>query len=126
MERVKFSKEFIFRASPAILYQFLSTPDCLIRWFCDQVHINGRMYTFEWNGAEEEAELIEDLEEELLRFHWEDADDEREYLEFNMDRSPVTGETILVITDFCDADEVEDQKQLWVTQMEALRGVTGG
>ena len=59
MERVKFSKEFIFRASPAILYQFLSTPDCLIRWFCDQVHINGRMYTFEWNGAEEEAELID-------------------------------------------------------------------
>ena len=126
MERVKFSKEFMFRASPAILYQFLSTPDSLIRWFCDQVRIQGRMYIFEWNGSEEEAELIEDIEEELLRFHWEEADDEREYLEFNIDRSPVTGETILVITDFCDADEVEDQKQLWATQMEALRSVTGG
>ena len=83
------------------------------------IHSNG-------NGTEEEAELIEDLENELLRFHWEDADDEREYLEFNMARSPVTGETILVITDYCDDDEVEDQKQLWETQMKALRGVTGG
>lgn len=126
MERVKFSKEFIFRASPAILYQFLTTPDCLIRWFCDEVHINGAVYSFIWDGSEEEAELIEDIEDELLRFHWEDSDDESEYLEFRMSRSPVTGETIMVITDYCDADEVEDQEKLWASQMESLRSTTGG
>jgi uncharacterized protein YndB with AHSA1/START domain len=126
MERVKFTKEFIFRASPAILYQFFTTPDCLIRWFCDEVHINGDVYTFSWDGFEEEAELIEDVENELLRFHREESDDEKEYYEFKMKRSPVTGETILLITDYCDDDEIEDQKQLWATQMERLRSVTGG
>ena len=66
-----------------------------------EIHI-----TFVWSGSEEVAELIDDIEEERLRFKWEDADDEEEYLEFNISKSPVTGETILEITDFCDEDEV--------------------
>ena len=118
--------EFIFRASPTILYQFLTTPSCLIRWFCDEVDIDGNTFTFVWEGSEEVAELIEDVEEERLRFKWEDADDEEEYLELRMMRSPVTGETILEITDYCDDDEINDQKQLWESQIKMLRQETGG
>jgi uncharacterized protein YndB with AHSA1/START domain len=125
MERVKFTLEFIFKASPAIVYKFFTTPSCLVRWFCDEVDIQGETYTFSWSGSEEEAELIEDIENEKLRFRWEEAEDE-EYLEFDISKSPVTGETILVITDFCDDDEVDDQKQLWHSQMEDLRKEMGG
>lgn len=125
MDRVAISMEFIFRASPNILYTFLTTPSCLTRWFCDEIDISGTYFTFLWNGSGEVAELIVDVEDELLRFKWEDADDE-EYLEFNISQSPVTSETILIVTDFCDADEVEDQKQLWHNQMEQLRKATGG
>ena len=126
MERVKFTLEFLFRASPTILYKFLTTPSCLIRWFCDEVDIQGDTFTFVWSGSEEVAELIDDIEEERLRFKWEDAEDEEEYLEFNISKSPVTGETILEITDFCDEDEVADQQQLWESQMKELRKETGG
>ena len=125
MERVKIDLEFIFRASPAILYKFLTTPSCLIRWFCDEVDINGEVFTFVWSGAEENATLIDDIEEERLRFQWEDAD-EGEFLEFRMSKSPVTGETILEITDYCDDDEVDDQRQLWESQIKQLRQETGG
>lgn len=126
MERVKFTMEFLFRASPTILYKFLTTPSCLIRWFCDEVDIQGDVYTFVWSGAEEVAEVIEDIEEELIRFRWEEADDEEEYLEFRISKSPVTGETILEITDYCDEDEVNDQKQLWDSQIKELKKETGG
>lgn len=126
MDRVQFDMEFIFRASPTILYQFFTTPSCLIRWFCDEVDIRGDEYTFVWNGSSETAELVDDIEEERLRFHWENAESEAEYLEFRISQSPVTGETILEITDFCDDDEVEDQKALWESQMERLRRETGG
>ncbi|MEM1322589.1 MAG: START-like domain-containing protein [Bacteroidota bacterium] len=126
MERVKIDLEFLFRASPTILYKFLTTPSCLIRWFCDEVDIQGDTFTFSWSGAEEVAELIDDIEEERLRFHWEEADSDEEYLEFRLSRSPVTGETILEITDYCDEDEAEDQKQLWTSQMKVLRQETGG
>ena len=125
MKRVAFELEFLFRASPTILYKFLTTPSCLIRWFCDEVDIQGDTFTFAWNGSEEIAELIDDIEDERVRFHWEDADEE-EFLEFRMSRSPVTGETILEITDYCDEDEVDDQKQLWQSQISILRQETGG
>jgi uncharacterized protein YndB with AHSA1/START domain len=125
MERVSIQMEYIFRASPAILYKFLTTPSCLVRWFCDEVDIQDNIYTFLWSGAEEVAEVIEDIEEESIKFHWEESD-EGEYLEFKMSRSPVTGETILVITDYCDEDEVEDQKQLWESQIGELKKETGG
>lgn len=125
MKRIPFDMEFIFRASPAILYKFLTTPSCLIRWFCDEVDISGDTFTFNWNGAEEIAELVDDIEEERLRFHWEDAS-QGEFLEFRMYRSPVTGETVLEITDFADADEVDDQKELWESQIKDLRKETGG
>lgn len=118
--------EFLFRASPSILYQFFTTPNCLIRWFCDEIDITGEMYTFIWDGADEIAELVEDKENERVRFKWEDADSDDEYLEFKFEKSPVTNETILTITDFCDDDEVDDQMQLWESQMKQLKQETGG
>ena len=126
MERAKLNLEFLFRASPTILYKFFTTPSCLIRWFCDEVDIQGNTYTFIWSGSEEVAFLLEDTEDELLKFQWEDAEDEEEFLEFRISTSPVTGETILEITDFCDEDEVDDQRQYWESQMSQLKKETGG
>lgn len=126
MERVKFTSEFICRASPTIVYQFLTDPACITRWFCDEVDVTDKTYTFVWDGSAEIAELIEEKEGELVRFAWEDADDEDEYLEFDLQRSPVTGETIVLVTDFADDDEVEDQRKLWLTQLNRMKGVMGG
>lgn len=125
MKRTSFTMEFIFRASPTILYKFITTPSCLIRWFCDEVDILGDDFTFVWNGAEEKAELIDDIEDERLKFVWEDAPED-EFLEFRFSKSPVTNETILEITDFADEDEVDEQKELWESQIKKLRIETGG
>ena len=124
--RVPFDMEFLFRASPTILYTFLTTPACLIRWFCDEVDINDDVYTFSWEGSEENAELIDDIEDERLKFRWEEAESDEEYFEFRISKSPVTGETILHITDWADDDEVEDQKELWESQLKVLRAEMGG
>lgn len=126
MERVKIEVEYLLRASPALLYQFFTTPSALVRWFCDGVDIQGDgIYTFEWSGYEEVAQLTEDIEEELVHFNWLEDDREGEYLEFKISISPVTGETILTITDFCDDDEVDQQRELWETQIKSLKKETG-
>jgi len=125
MKRVSFEMEFIFRASPAILYTFLTTPACLVRWFCDGVDINTDVFTFTWDGADQNAEMLDDIHEERVRFRWEDAD-EGEYLEFRMYKSGVTNETVLEITDFCDDDEVDSQMDLWNTQLKKLKIECGG
>ncbi len=125
MERVSLTQEYIFKASPTILYKFFTTPSCLIRWFCNEVDISGDTFTFIWNGSEEVANMVSNEEDELIRFEWEDGE-EGEYLEFKIERSPVTGETILHVTEFCDDDEVDDQKQYWNNLMDQLRKETGG
>lgn len=126
MGRIKLSMEYLFKASPTILYQFFTTPSCLVRWFCDEVDIQGSIYTFVWTGYAESAELVDDIEEERVRFIWDAAENEDEYLEFRISEAPVTGETILEVIDFCDEDEVDDQRQLWNTQMQRLQHETGG
>jgi uncharacterized protein YndB with AHSA1/START domain len=126
MARIKIDLEYIFRASPIILYQFFTTPSCLVRWFCDEVDINGEMYTFVWNGSGEVAHLEDDIEEERIRFVWQEPEEEGEFLEFRIEISPVTGETILEVTDFCDDDDLEDHKKLWESQIRILRQETGG
>ncbi len=125
MNRVKIQHEFLFRASPTILYKFFTTPSCLVRWFCDEVDIQDDVFTFYWEGAAEVAELIDDIEEERLKFEWEDGEDD-EFFEITFERSPLTGETILQITEYCDEDEVDDQRILWDSQIKLLRQETGG
>lgn len=126
MDRISFTQEFLFRASPTIVYRFLTTPDCLIRWFCDECKIIDNKYIFEWDGSEEIAFIIDDIEDEQLKLEWEEFEGEGEFLDFKLGRSEVTGETILEITAFCDEDEVEQEQQFWATQMKELARATGG
>jgi uncharacterized protein YndB with AHSA1/START domain len=125
MKRKKITCEFLLKASPAIVYQFLSDPACLVRWFCDRVDIEEDRYTFDWNGSEEVAILIEDHEEKLLRFVWEEAESPSEYLEFAITTSPVTDQTILTITDYGDEDEEKDQQRFWDAQIKKMNHVMG-
>jgi hypothetical protein len=60
-----------------------------------------------------------------VRFRWTEAEYDNEYLEFNITEAPVTGETILEVIDFCDNDELADQRQLWDTQIQRLQRETG-
>lgn len=124
MARVSIKMEFLFKASPHIIHKFLTTPDCIIRWFCDECRVVDDYYVFGWDGDEEIALLVDDYEEELVRFHWDDSP-ENETLEFKISTQEVTIETILELTAWAEADEVEEEKSYWNTQMENLRRATG-
>jgi len=126
MSRVKIEMEYIFRASPGMLYQFLTLPENLVRWFADGVDISDDVYTFFWEGSEEVATLIDDIEEERLRFKWEESEGDDEYFEYRMYISDITRQTILEITDYCDDDEVDEQKDLWSKQIDSLHTAIGG
>jgi len=125
-KRVRIDLEFIFKASPTIIYNFVTTPACLVRWYCNEVDITGETYAFYWQGSSEVATLVDDIEDERVRFKWDEADDNEEYLEFRMYKSDVTNETIFEITDFCDHDEVQEVKDLWTTLTTELRKECGG
>ena len=53
-----FRIEFPIRSSLKILFNQISTPSGLSEWFADNVNLNGKNYTFFWNGDEQVAELL--------------------------------------------------------------------
>jgi uncharacterized protein YndB with AHSA1/START domain len=124
MNRKSFTVELLYKASPTIVYKFLTTPDCLIRWYCDECKITESEHYFEWDGEGESAAVLEDIEDEYLKLKLEDSEDD-EFLEFKLTRSEVTGDTILEITGFCDDNEVEEEEQFWQTKGEDLRRSMG-
>jgi len=117
--------EYLFKASPTIVYSFLTTPACLVRWFCDSVDILGDVYTFEWQGYFQQAKLEVDIEDEYLKFVWLDGDNEGETLEYRISTSPITNETILTITDFSDEGDSGSQVQLWDSQIKSMKQEMG-
>lgn len=123
MSRVKFNCEFSFKASPTIVYEFLTSPDCLARWFCDDCAMTDDSYSFSWEGSEELAYILEDIEEEYLSLQWEDYP--TEYLEFKISKSEITGQTVLEITAFCDDFEVKQEKAFWQAQMNNMKHAMG-
>lgn len=126
MDRVTIKVEYLLRASPVLLYQFFTSPADLIRWFCDGADISrDKVYTFTWDGYDETAKLVEDIENEYLKFAWLDEERKGEYLEVKFSKSPMTRETILEITDFCDEDETEEQRELWESQINQLKKGAG-
>lgn len=125
MENVKFELEFLFKASPFILYTFFTTPANLVRWFCDEVDIQDDRYTFGWNGSTERADLVEDIENEHLKFEWLDRDSDDDSTAFTISTSPMTGETVLLVTECCHPDEQEDQKIFLEDIIKKLRQETG-
>lgn len=123
-KRVKLQLEYIFRSSPTILFQFLTMPACLVRWFCDEADEQDDFFYFVWNGSVQAAEIVDFIEEERLRLRWEDAEPS-EYLEYKIYKSPITDETVMEITDFCDDNEIQDQTKLWDSTIKNLKNAMG-
>lgn len=115
-----FTLEYPVRSSPSILFEFLSTPAGLGEWFADKVDENkDHIFSFTWNDSTEKAELVEMQENKYVRFHWLHAPKE-EYFEFQIEKSEVTNQTILVIKDFAEKREIADQSRVWEHQVKDL------
>jgi hypothetical protein len=118
-KKVLYTLEYPVRCSPGILYDFLRTPAGLQEWFADKVDERDGQFSFAWNGTEDKAELIDSEEDKFVRFRW-DYMTKDEYFEWRIDKSEVTNQTILVISDFADKKEIKDQSQLWEYQVKEL------
>jgi uncharacterized protein YndB with AHSA1/START domain len=118
-KKIPYTLEYPVRCSPTILYEFLSTPAGLQEWFADQVDERDGIFSFSWNGTEEQAELIDMEQDKFIRYHWLHAPKD-EFFEFRIEKSEVTNQTIFLVKDFADKKEIKDQSQLWEHQIKEL------
>ncbi|MGY6562821.1 MAG: START-like domain-containing protein [Luteibaculaceae bacterium] len=126
--KIKFEREYLIKSSPNILFNTFSTPSGLSEWFCDDVNLDGDIYTFIWDGSEDEARLLTSKKNSFVKFRWlyNEEEDDDAYFEFRIKVDSLTNEVALVITDFSDEDELEENKQLWDKQVDTLKNAIGG
>ena len=121
----KIRMEFEIKVSPAMLFNFISTPSGLSQWFCNDVDIYNNFYKFKWDGDESVAEILKKNSNKSIRFKWRDLLDE-EYFEFEILQDELTDDVALVVTDFVDEADEKNAIQLWDSQVHELKTSLGG
>ena len=127
MKKEKFELEFPLRASPKMLFPFLSTPSGMSEWFCDDVNSRSELFTFFWDGSEEQARLLKKQQDRLVRFRWisDEEDGLDTYFVFRIELDALTNDTSIIVTDFADSDDIEEAKLLWDSQIHELQHLIG-
>jgi len=120
----QYETEFILKGSSKILYNHLSTASGLQEWFADEVVIDREgVYTFKWDGSEEQFTLKGKKRDEYIRF---DRLDEDTFIEFRIQVHAMTKSTALVITAFCEPGEEQAEIDLWESLVNDLKQKIGG
>lgn len=115
-----FTVEFKVRCSPSILFEFLSTTTGLQEWFADKIDEWEGVLSFSWNGGTpDKAVVVEQEENKFIRYRWLHGE-KTEYFEFRVMKTEISNQTILVISDFAEKNDIKDQTQLWEYQMKEL------
>jgi len=123
--KIKFEIEFPIHASPHMLYQYFGTPSGLSEWFADNVNSRGEIFTFIWDGSEEQAKVLQDRPQEKIKFKWLEDGDEKTFFEFRIEVDEITKDVSLMVTDFAEEDEIEEGKMLWENMVSNLKHILG-
>ncbi len=127
MEKTKIQLEYMLKAgSGNIVWSIISTASGLETWFADKADLDGKVFTFRWGKTEtRQAEITNIRANNFIRLHWLDDEDPKSYFELKMVYNELTSDYMLEVTDYVDADEADDQKDLWDSDMEKLKRVSG-
>ena len=127
MGREKIKMEYMLKGSSEnVIWSIISTPSGLETWFADKVTTNDKIFTFKWGKTESrKAELVNYRTNNFIRFHWLDDDFRKSYFELRITYNELTDDLSLEITDWAESNEIEDQKDLWNSDIEKMKRVSG-
>lgn len=123
----QFELEYVLKTSPKVLDKLLINPDGLSEWFADDVIVKDDLYTFQWDGSEEQARLISKKSGEGIKWQWlyDEEDDLDTFFEMRYTIDPITKAVILSVVDYAEPAEKEQSARLWESQIANLRRVIG-
>ncbi len=125
MSKEKIFLEYTLKGSAVMIWKYIGTTAGLSPWFADKVENFDRTYNFYWGKTEKKvAHLVSQRNGVYVKFRWVD-ESPTTFFEMRISYNELTRENTLEITDFADKGEVEDQKELWNSQIENLRRQSG-
>lgn len=127
MDKEKFELEYLLKTSTKVLDGLLTTPSGLSEWFAEDVNIKDDIYTFIWDGSEEQARRLSKKTPGKMKFQWLNDEDEGNecYFEMSYEVDPMTKAVIFKVTDFAEEDEKEEAILLWEQQINDLKRTIG-
>ena len=123
----KFELEYLLKTSPRVLENMIGSPTGLSEWFADDVNNEEDLYSFEWDGNIEQANLLFNKNNSKVRFKWVDDDDGdlETYFEISSTVDPMTASVSLQIIDFAYPEDKESAILLWNQQVGDLKRILG-
>lgn len=127
MGKEKIKLEYMLKGGTEnIIWSIISTPSGLETWFADKVNAKDKVFTFQWGKTEvRTADLISCRTNNFIRFHWQDDEDRKSFFEMKIVYNELTEDLTLEITDWAEADEIADLKDLWDSDVEKLKRTSG-
>ena len=118
--------------SPAIIWEQISSAHGLERWFADHVSEEDGVFKFTWGEPWTEqdirqAHVVEAQKFDHIRLKWdyEDEDEDESYWEMRIEKSDLTHNLNLMITDFAEDDDADGLKILWESCLDRLHRASG-
>lgn len=124
-EKIRYEMEFPIQASPSLLYNYISTPSGLSEWYADNVNSRGELFTFIWEGSEENAKLLSKKSGERVKFRWISDEDTPYFFEIRIQVDDITKDVSIMITDFSEDGEIDEGRMLWENMISNLKQVLG-
>jgi uncharacterized protein YndB with AHSA1/START domain len=124
-EKFVFAEEYPFKASPKVLYNYISTPGGLQQWFADNVSVKpDQKYGIEWDGKEHIA-VVWKKPNKSIKFDFQ-GEDEGNVLEIRLEQGELDGATYLYVTDISKNNNEDDLRDLWDGLVSELKEIVGG
>ena len=127
MKKTKVLMEYMLKGgSSSIVCSIISTPSGLETWFADKVTSSDKIFTFRWGKTESrQSEVVGIRTNSYIRYPWMDDEERKSYFELKVNYNELTEDLMLEVIDFAYPDEIEDVKDLWESDIEKLKRVSG-
>ena len=129
MQKINIERE-LNSTSAAIIWNVMSTPEGMALWLADSVTQDGNSLTFTWGSPYDHHEkrtatILQKKKNQCIRFAWDDEQDMGTFVEIMIDKSTLTGEYMMHITDFTAPDDREWLFDTWAHNFRRLRRSSG-
>jgi uncharacterized protein YndB with AHSA1/START domain len=129
MNKFKFSTEFELRASPKVLFPYLSTASGLQQWFCEKaVNIDSHTLDLIWDQDHHLAKVVSLRLNKSVKFDFVNDDEDSKdhnYLELRLETSDLTQSTYLKVIDYSENHDVNELQELWSEFVYNLKVIVG-
>ena len=129
MANTSYEFEYELKASPKVLYPYLSTASGLQQWFADKVTVVAQQgFNFYWDNENHPATIVHNKANKSFKLDFPKAGQPAlsACIEFKLDVSELSNTTYLVISDSASTfKSADDAQELWDYLTDKLKEIVG-